>query len=94
MRLKRLTLVIPLAFTACIVGPGTYQVAPTVPNGVAYCMAAGDTLDNVAGMAAQHCAAQGQRAEMMMDNAATCSRGVYNLGGGQGNLVQYRCVAP
>ena len=95
MRLKRLTLVIPLAFTACIVGPGTYQVAPTAPNAVAYCVAAGDTLDNVAGMAAQHCAAQGQRAEMMlMDSSATCSRGVYNLGGGQGNLVQYRCVAP
>ena len=95
MRLKRLTLIIPLAFTACIVGPGTYQVAPTAPNAVAYCVAAGDTLDNVGAMAAQHCAAQGQRAELgLMDNSATCSRGVYNLGGGQGNLVQYRCVAP
>lgn len=95
MRLKRLTLVIPLAFTACIVGPGTYQVAPTVPNGVAYCVAAADTLDNVAQMAGQHCAALGQRAEMtLMDSSATCSRGVYNLGGGQGRLVQYRCIAP
>lgn len=95
MRLKRLTLAIPLALTACIVGPGTYQVAPTVPNGVAYCVAAGDTLDNVAMMAGQHCAAQGQRAEMMMiDSSATCSRGVYNLGGGQGQLAQFRCVAP
>ena len=36
MRLKRLTtLAIPLAFTACIVGPGTYQVASNEPNGVA-----------------------------------------------------------
>lgn len=95
MRMKRLTLAIPLAVTACIVGPGTYQVAPTVPNGVAYCVAAGDTLDNVAGMAGQHCAAQGQRAEMMlMDSSATCSRGIFNLAGAQGNLVQYRCVAP
>jgi len=95
MRLKRLTLAIPLVFTACIVGPGTYQVASTVPNGVAYCVAAGDRLENVAEMAGQHCAAQGQRAEMMlMDSAATCSRGIYNLGGGQGNLVQYRCTAP
>lgn len=97
MRLKRLTtLAIPLAFTACIVGPGTYQVASNVPNGVAYCVAAGDTLDNVAQMAAQHCSAQGDaRAEMsFIDSSATCNRGVYNLGGGQGNLVQYRCVAP
>lgn len=96
MRLKRLTtLAIPLTFTACIVGPGTYQVASTEPNGVAYCVAAGDTLDNVAQMAAQHCAAQNAQAQMMFINpSATCSRGVYNLGGGQGNLVQYRCVKP
>lgn len=97
MRLKRLlTLATPLAFTACIVGPGTYQVASSVPNGVAYCMAAGDRLDNVTEMARQHCAAQnGARAEMMMtDSSATCSRGVFNLAGLQGNLVQFRCVAP
>jgi hypothetical protein len=96
MGLRRLTLAIPLAFTACIVGPGTYQVASNDPNGVAYCVAAGDTLDNVADMARQHCAAQNNmRAEMAFINpSATCSRGVYNLGGGQGNLVQYRCVAP
>lgn len=97
MRLKRfLTLAFPLTFTACIVGPGTYQVASTIPNGVAYCVAAGDTLDNVVEMARQHCAANGGlRAEMtLMDSSATCSRGVYNLGGGQGRLVQFRCVAP
>jgi hypothetical protein len=98
MRLRRLlTLALPLTFTACIVGPGTYQVASSIPNGVAYCVAAGDRLDNVTEMARQHCAGQpnGGRAEMMMiDASATCSRGVYNLGGGQGNLVQFRCVAP
>jgi hypothetical protein len=98
MRLRRLTLALPLAFTACIVGPGTYQVASTVPGGVAYCVAAGDTLDNVTEMARQHCAAQnGARAEMMLidsSTAASCSRGVYGLAGGEGRLVQYRCVAP
>ncbi len=97
MRLRRLTtLALPLAFTACIVGPGTYQVASSIPNGVAYCVAAGDTLDNVTEMARQHCAGQnGQRAEMtLIDSSASCSRGVYNLGGAQGNRVQYRCVAP
>ena len=49
----------------------------------------------MAQMAAQHCAAQNAQAQMMFINpSATCSRGVYNLGGGQGNLVQYRCVKP
>ena len=98
MRLKRLILAIPLVFAACVVGPGTYQVAPSVPNGVGYCVAAGDTLDNVAEMASQHCAGQnGARAEMMLidsSTAASCSRGVYGLGGGEGRLVQYRCIAP
>lgn len=96
MRLKRLLLGVPLVVTACIVGPGTYQVPSAVPNGVAYCVAAGDTLDNVALMAGQHCAAaNGQRAEMaLLDSAATCSRGVYNLGGAQGQLVQFRCTPP
>jgi hypothetical protein len=97
MRLKRLLmLALPLSFAACVVGPGTYQVASTIPNGVAYCVAAGDTLDNVVAMAGQHCAANGGlRAEMtLIDSSATCSRGIYNLGGGQGRLVQFRCVAP
>jgi hypothetical protein len=97
MRLNRfMTVALPLVFTACVVGPGTYQVASTIPNGVAYCVAAGDTLDNVSDMARQHCAANGGlRAEMtLMDSSATCSRGVYNLGGGQGRLVQFRCTAP
>lgn len=96
MRLRRLTLAIPLAFAACVVGPGTYQVASTIPNGVAYCVAAGDTLDNVTEMARQHCAAQnGARAEMtLIDSSATCSRGIYGTAGAVGNLVQFRCVAP
>jgi hypothetical protein len=95
MGLKRLIVAIPLILTACIIGPSSYQVAPTVPNGVAYCMAPGDKLDHVAEMAGQHCAAQGQRAEPIgLDSSATCSRGIYNLGGGQGQIVQYRCTAP
>lgn len=96
MRLRRLTLAIPLALTACIVGPGTYQVASNEPNSVAYCVAAGDTLDNVAEMARQHCAAQnGARAEMsFINSSATCSRGIVGVAGAPGQLVQYRCVAP
>lgn len=78
----------------CIIGPGTYQVASTMPGTVAYCVAPGDPLENVAELARQHCAAQGQIAEMtLMETSATCSRGIYNLGGQQGQLVQYRCVA-
>ena len=97
--LTRLTLatafVVPMLVTACIVGPGTYQVAPTEPNSVAYCVAAGDTLNNVAEMARQHCAGLNAQAQMaFINSSANCSRGVYNVGGGQGQMVQYRCVAP
>jgi hypothetical protein len=96
--LTKLTLttafVVPMLVTACIVGPGTYQVAPTEANSVAYCVAAGDTLNNVAEMARQHCAAQNAQAQMsFINSSANCSRGVYNVGGGQGQMVQYRCVS-
>jgi hypothetical protein len=90
---------VPGLLAACsqpgIVGPGTYQVASAVPGGVAYCVAAGDTLNNVAELAREHCAAQnGARAEMaLLENSATCSRGVVGLAGAQGQLVQYRCVS-